>query len=350
MATKQLSVSGSITYPVFVGPNILSETLPGFIKEMGYKHIAVITNTDVAPLYGESLVEQIDGSFLIVIPEGEQYKSLDTMRDIYDELLAHGSDRSTLVISLGGGVVTDVGGFAAASFMRGIPLIQAPTSLLSMVDASIGGKTGVDLPQGKNLVGAFKDPIAVFADTATLDTLPPVEFRCGLAEVIKAALIDDASLFDRIESDGVEPIADTIERAIAVKVRVVEEDRLEKGIRAHLNLGHTFAHAFEQVSEYAWKHGEAVAIGTLAAARLSAALDMCSSELVDRIEKVLTGVGLPVRYSGYDPEAIWEAMHRDKKWHGGVSHFILLRDVGEVESVKGVEKQPVIDVLQSLKN
>lgn len=333
MAVRELSVRGSTgRTPLWIGEGLLTEALPSYVAGGGFSSVAIVTNETLAPLYGDPLAGRIDRSFLIAVPDGEQYKTLGTLQTIYDGLLAGGADRSTLVVALGGGVMGDMGGFAAATFMRGVALVQAPTSLLAMVDASIGAKTGVDLPQGKNLVGAFKDPLAIFADTGALATLPPVEVACGLAEVIKAGLIGDAALFDDLRGgpagDGSD-LPGYIARAAAVKVDVVEQDRLEQGLRQVLNLGHTFGHALEQVSGYAWKHGHAVALGTAVAARLSARLGLCNADLVDTVEDTLQRWELPVRYSGYDPQQLWEAMRHDKKWRGGQPHLILLEGVGK---------------------
>lgn len=331
MATAHLTVqiADSTAYPVLIGPGLLSDVLPRFVAERAFSSAAVITNETLAPLYGGALADRLPGGFVISVPDGEVHKTLHTVQSMYDALLAQRADRSTLIIALGGGVIGDIAGFAAATFMRGLPLVQAPTSLLAMVDASIGGKVGVDLPQGKNLVGAFKDPLAVMADTSVLATLPDVEFRCGLAEVVKAALIADPDLLDHLLSEGPTPIEQVIERAARVKIDIVQKDPLETGIRAVLNLGHTFGHALEQVSGYNWRHGEAVALGLMAAARLSEALGVCSSEAPSIVERVLRHVGLPVRYRGYEPAALIDAMRHDKKWRGGNARFILLRAPGD---------------------
>src|SRR5574341_1611924 len=331
MATAHLTVQtgDSTAYPVLIGPDLLFDALPRFVTERAFSSAAVITNETLAPSYGNALAGRLPGGFVISVPDGEVHKTLHTVQSMYDGLLAHGADRSALVVALGGGVIGDMAGFAAATFMRGLPLIQAPSSLLAMVDASIGGKVGVDLPQGKNLVGAFKNPLAVVSDTSVLATLPDVEFRCGLAEVIKAALIADPDLLDHLLSEGPTPIEHVIERAARVKIDIVQKDPLETGIRAVLNLGHTFGHALEQVSGYNWRHGEAVALGLVAAARLSEALDICSPEVPSMVEQVLRHVGLPVRYRGYEPSALIDAMRYDKKWHGGNARFILLRAPGD---------------------
>ncbi|NDJ75149.1 MAG: 3-dehydroquinate synthase [Chloroflexi bacterium] len=348
-AVRHLSVQGAEhTYPVVIGPGVLEQALPAFVAERGFQQVAVISNTTVNALYGD-LADRLPGGYRIVVPDGEQHKTLDTVRTMYDELLAHGADRSTLVVALGGGVIGDMAGFAAATFMRGVALVQVPTSLLAMVDASIGAKVGVDLPQGKNLVGAFKDPLAVFQDTATLSTLPDVEFRCGLAEVVKSGLIGDPSLVDHLRQRGPEPVAEIIERAAAVKIDIVQRDRLEGGVRAYLNLGHTFGHAVEHVSGYAWKHGQAVALGLAAAARLSERLELCAPELTTEIDATLRQLDLPTRYSGLDPADLWHTMRHDKKWRDGRVTFVLLKDIGQPALVRDVPEADVITVLDSLR-
>lgn len=346
-ATLTVEGAGGVNYPVHVGPGLLARTLPEFVAAQGASSVAIVTNDVVAPLYGEALQARIPGSFLVSLPDGERHKTLLTVQVIYRALLENGADRATLVVALGGGVIGDMAGFAAATFMRGVRLVQAPTTLLAMVDASIGGKVGVDLPQGKNLVGAFYDPLAVFADTTTLATLPGVEMVCGLAEVVKAALIADPGLLAMLDSDPPDTPA-LIERAAAVKVRIVGQDRLEAGVRATLNLGHTFAHALEQASGYRWKHGHAVAVGLAAAARLSARLGLCDEGLVAEVERVLARCGLPCRYGGLTPDALWDAMQHDKKWRDGQAHFVLLEDVGRPLIRADVPRQDVLAVLADL--
>jgi len=291
----------------------------------------------------------LPGGTLITVPDGEQHKTLDTLRAIYDDLLAAGADRATLIVGLGGGVIGDVAGFAAATFMRGVPFIQAPTSLLAMVDASIGGKVGVDLPQGKNLAGAFKDPLAVFADTDALATLPEIEWRCGMAEVLKAALIGDPPLLDDLPRDPVAGMDPVIARAIAVKIAVVNQDRLEHGPRAYLNLGHTFAHAIEQVSGYAWKHGQAVAVGMVAAARLAERRGVARAGLAGRVEVATAALGLPVSLAGLEPADLWDAMGHDKKWRDGAATFVLLEEVGRPVIARDVPRADVLAVLDGLR-
>jgi 3-dehydroquinate synthase len=314
--------------------------------------VAVVSDQHVSALYRERL-GAVD--CWVRIPAGEQHKTLTTLQWIQEQLLAGGLDRQGTVVALGGGVVGDVAGFAAATYMRGVELVQCPTSLLAMVDASVGGKTGVDLPQGKNLVGAFKQPRMVIADVGVLATLPAAEFAAGMAEVVKAGLIGDAALWAELESGRWEGDARThpelqplVARAIRVKRDVVEEDPFERGRRAVLNLGHTFAHAIEQLSNYTIRHGEAVAIGLVAAARLSAALGHCLPELVERIEALLTRLDLPSRIPGLEPAALLRAMYSDKKKARDRLRFILLRDIGDVFISSDVPIAAVLAVLSDL--
>jgi 3-dehydroquinate synthase len=234
------------------------------------------------------------------------------------------------VISVGGGVIGDMAGFAAASYLRGVPFVQAPTTLLAMVDASVGGKTGVDLPQGKNLVGAFKQPAAVLMDVAVLATLPSDEFRSGLAEVVKHGVIGAPRLFTQLEEEGPANLLQLVADAVRVKVRVVEEDPYERGVRATLNLGHTFGHAIEQVSRYQMRHGDAVAVGMVAAANMAAALGRCDAALAARIRDLLERLGLPVSVAGHNVAAIHAAMAQDKKRSGKKLRFIIPQALGDV--------------------
>ncbi len=348
--TESLTIQGAeFAYPVVIQPGALSDVLPDLARARGFKRCAVISNATVGPLYGATLIERLPGAFLIILPDGEQYKTLDTVRAIYDQMLDAGADRSTLVIGLGGGVVGDTAGFVAATFMRGVPFIQAPTSLLAMVDASLGGKVGVDMPQGKNLIGAFKDPLAVIEDVDTLKTLPEVEFQCGMAEVIKAGFLADAALLDHLGDQGPAPIEDVITRAVLVKKHIVEQDRLESGVRAYLNLGHTFGHALEQVSGYTWKHGRAVAVGMAAAVRLAARRGLCDPGLVEDMEVTLIEAGLPVRYADLNPSDLWDAMGHDKKWRDGSARFVLIKAIGQPVIVSDVTRSEVIAVLQEVR-
>jgi 3-dehydroquinate synthase len=297
---------------------------------------------------------------VITVPVGRQHKTLATVQTIYDQLLGVGFDRTGTIVALGGSVVGDIAGFAAATYMRGVNFVQCPTSLLAMVDTSIGGKTGLDLPQGKNLIGFFKQPSAVIADVATLQTLPPEEVASGMAEVVKHGLLADTDLLQKVESGTWPSESDTLHaslseiqtlvaQAIQVKIAIVQEDPFELGRRSILNLGHTFAHAIEQVSGYAVRHGEAVAMGLVAAANLSARLGHCPPTLQDRIELALTKVGLPTRLpKTLAPEALLKAMGSDKKKVAGQLRFVLLRDVGQAFVTDAVPESDVLATLRDL--
>ncbi len=337
-------------YPIYVGPDLL-QRLPELLAEHGLTgKIAIVTNETIAPLYGASLAQRLNAA-LITLPDGEQYKTLDSTRRLYSAFIEAGLDRRGIVIGLGGGVIGDMAGFAAATFLRGVTFIQAPTSLLAMVDSSVGGKVGVDLPEGKNLVGAFKQPVMVVADTSLLRTLPDVEWRCGTAEIIKAGLIRDSSLLEAslYRRDSADGGANMIRQAIAIKVAIVQEDPYEDNIRAYLNLGHTFGHALETVSHYAWKHGEAVGFGLVAAARLSQVTGLCNMQLPMQVEQLVRAVGLPTRYRDFAAADIRAAMGTDKKRQGGKIRFVLLRAAGDPVVSADVPDAKVISVLESLR-
>lgn len=323
-------------------------------RALSNQRMIMVTNTTLAPLYGESLVAKLPNAALVTIPDGEQYKTLDTVAQLYADFVAAGLDRSGTVIALGGGVVGDTVGFAAATYMRGVRFIQIPTTLLAMVDSSVGGKVGVDLPQGKNLVGSFKQPDLVLIDPHVLQTLPPREWQCGMAEVIKHGFLADEELIALAKSVSLstaidtEQVAQLVRRAVQVKVDVVQQDPYEQNIRAHLNLGHTFGHAIEQVSGYQWAHGEGVGLGLVAAGRLSHTMRLCDAVFVDMIEQIVSDVGLPTRLNGLDPEAIYAAMGTDKKRQSGKLRFVLLRGLCQPTIAEDVPKTTVIDVLEGL--
>jgi 3-dehydroquinate synthase len=279
--------------------------------------VAVVTNPTVGRLYAESAVSSLsEAGFsptVIEVKDGEQYKTLDTIKTLYNGLLSAGMDRKGAVLALGGGVVGDMTGFAAATYLRGIRFVQIPTTLLAMVDASVGGKTGVDLPEGKNLVGSFNQPQMVIIDPSVLATLHADELASGMAEVIKHGLIGNAAMFERLEKERPTDFRMLVDEAVRVKVAVVEHDPFENGERALLNLGHTFGHAFELLSNYEMKHGAAVGLGMVAAARLAVELRMCDTQLVERIKRVLLRQGLPIRTEGFTEEQVMDAMKHDKK-------------------------------------
>ena len=310
-------------------------------SSVGMKGVAaVISNPTVAALYGAVVQESLAAAGFTVaqieIPDGEEFKNSTTLNQLYDELLAAGVDRGSFVVALGGGVVGDVAGYAAATWMRGIPFVQVPTTLLAQVDSSVGGKTGIDHPKGKNLIGAFYQPRLVLIDVDTLATLDQRQFRAGLAEVIKYGVAIDLQFFEFIEANGdailaMEPdvLIEIIHRCCQLKAQVVESDEKEAGLRAILNYGHTLGHAFESISGYrTLVHGEAVAIGMMLAARVSAAEGLCSQNEIARITALITQCGLSVEIPHYDRQQLLNAVAADKKSKGGSITFICNRGIG----------------------
>lgn len=300
---------------------------------------AIVSDENVAPLYAERISRLLRRagipSALVTIPAGEGHKTIVTVMELWRKFLELGLDRKSTVLALGGGVVGDLAGFAAATFMRGVNWVALPSTLLAMVDASMGGKTGFDLPEGKNLVGAFHPPRLVFANPFMLSTLEDVELRSGLAEVVKHGVIADPALFT-LCSGGLEAVKDdmvqVVQRAMAVKVQIIEADPYEKGIRAALNFGHTVGHAIERVSNYSIRHGEAVAMGMVAEARLAEKLWICSKGLSNRIAATLSSLGLPTEIPSELPrEALMAAMRHDKKRELGVVHFALPEEIGQMQ-------------------
>jgi 3-dehydroquinate synthase len=263
------------------------------------------------------------------VPAGEESKTLDMAGVLYEQLVQGSLERSGVMVALGGGVIGDLSGFVAATYLRGVPWINCATTLLAMVDASIGGKTGLDLPSGKNLVGAFHPPLLTISDLTVLRTLPEREFQGGMAEVIKAGIIGDVELFEMIEA-GSTDIREIIRRSIKVKVDVVREDPFEKGRRAALNLGHTIGHGIEAASQFLLRHGEAIGIGTIAEAMIAEWLGLAQPGLSERIEMVTELVGLPTRFANLETDTIMQLMRSDKKKQLGRLKFALPRDIGDV--------------------
>ncbi len=340
-------------YPIYVGSGLLAR-LGGALRAAGVPVggcVAVVSNPVVAPLYGaqvdQSLREAGFSPFACSVPDGEQHKTLDSVARLYEQFLAGGLDRSGTVLALGGGVTGDVAGFAAASFMRGVRFAQFPTTLLAMVDASVGGKTGVDLPQGKNLVGAFKQPALVLIDPAVLATLPIEELRSGMAEVIKHSVIADPALFDELGAGNIQ-YQISILRALRVKIAIVEQDPFEQGRRAVLNLGHTVGHALEKLSGFELRHGEAVGIGMVAAAHIAAQLGLADPSLAQRIAGTLTAWDLPTRCPLFDVTAIQDAMTHDKKRRGKTLRWALPHAIGKVEIADNVPPQIVQSALSAI--
>ena len=280
---------------------------------------AVITNPTVAAHHLPALLSSLErGGFepvVLTAPDGEAYKTLATVGDLYHGMAGAKLARNEAVVALGGGVIGDMAGFVAATYLRGVPFVQVPTSLLSMVDASVGGKVAVDLPEGKNLVGAFKQPELVLIDPDVLATLPGAEFRSGLGEVVKSGIIGNPLLFAQLLGDGPATLADMIASTVRVKADLVQRDPYETGDRMALNLGHTFGHALELVSGFSLRHGDAVAIGIVAAAALSERLALCEPGTVDRLREMLRRLGLPTSYP-FDESAVFAAMGTDKKRRG----------------------------------
>jgi len=319
--------------------------------------VAVVSNSTVWPLHGPTVESSLRAAgfdpLICLVPDGEAYKRLDTVCQLYDQFIDGGLDRSGVVIAFGGGVVGDMAGFAAATYMRGLPLVQVPTTLLAMIDSSVGGTVAVDHPRGKNLIGAFKQPAFVVVDPAVLSTLPDEEMRSGWAEIIKHGIIGDPALFERLEArPELRPpslaLTDILAAAIQVKVDVVEDDPYERGRRRVLNLGHTFAHAFEVLSDYRLRHGHAVAVGMVVAARAAEAMGLCRPELPERIEALLRAFSLPTQVPDFQPEAIWRAMALDKKKRGSRLRFVLPRALGDVIVTEEVTQELVLAALGEL--
>ena len=329
----------SHAYPIYIGENILNSSAL-FAKHVTGKQIMIITNNTVAKLYLDLLKNalihyQCD---YLILPDGEQYKNLKTWEQILNTLAECKHHRDSTVIALGGGVIGDMSGFASACYQRGIDFIQVPTTLLAQVDASIGGKTGVNHPRGKNLVGAFHQPNAVMIDLITLKTLSRREFNAGLAEIIKAALIEDKNFFawlemhiDEIIQLEKKALANAIYQACSIKRNIVIADEKEKNIRALLNLGHTFGHAIEHILKYGtWLHGEAVALGLVLCAKLSVQMGYLSTEESLRIEKLLERIGLPTHLPPeISLEQLIDSIQMDKKIKDAHWRFILLKGIGD---------------------
>lgn len=348
------------SYPIYLGEGGLSQT-GQFLAESGYRgRCAVVSNELVGRHHAEPLLASLRQADFeptyLTIPDGEPFKTLATVAGLYGHLVEARLDRRSPIIALGGGVLGDTVGFAAATYLRGVPFVQIPTTLLAMVDASVGGKVGVDLPQGKNLVGAFKQPEMVVIDLAVLVTLPPAEFRAGLAEMVKHGIIDSPELFEALEKRSRGEInlssllltprfASLLPESIGVKVRVVQEDPFEQGRRAVLNLGHTFGHAFERLANFEIRHGEGVAMGLVCAARLAARLEYCAEETAARIITLLNRLGLPTEPPAYPPADIWAAMGADKKRQGNTLRFILPRAIGQVDIFDNVAREDVEAIL-----
>ena len=329
---------GSRSYPILIGAGALTRTDALCTHIPGRDHL-IVSNTTVAPLYLPGLIAGLASQrrLEVILPDGEQHKTLANAARLLDVLAANRFGRDCTVIALGGGVVGDLAGFAAACYQRGVAFVQLPTTLLAQVDSAVGGKTAVNHPAGKNLIGAFHQPVAVICDTSTLASLPPRELRAGLAEVIKYGLICDAALFEWLEghldellAGGAEALSHVVRRSCEIKAMIVGRDeREEQGDRALLNLGHTFGHALEAATGYRkWLHGEAVGAGLMMAAAMSRECGLMTAQELARVHSLIERAGLPVRSTGVAPGAVLEHMRFDKKVLAGRMRLVLLRRIG----------------------
>ena len=347
---------GQRSYPIHIGEGLLDRVdliepnLPG-------RDVLVVTNETVAPLYLDRLTSGLKQLRIerLVLPDGEQFKSLETLNTVFDCLLKHRYSRDCTLIALGGGVIGDIAGFAAASYQRGVSFVQVPTTLLAQVDSSVGGKTGVNHVLGKNMIGAFHQPRAVIADTSTLNTLTDRELRAGIAEIIKYGLICDQQFFiwlehnmDSLLSRDSAALSYAIHRSCEIKATIVSDDELEAGSRALLNLGHTFGHAIENALGYGqWLHGEAVAVGINIASKLSIETEKMCEAHAQRIEHLLCRAGLPINVpSEISPHHLYDLMKLDKKVVGGELRLILLKNLGEARITNDFDPAMVLQALK----
>jgi 3-dehydroquinate synthase len=348
------------SYPIVVGTGVLS-AVGARLRALGVgSRVALVSDSSVRRLHGRLAAESLRAAGFAVtdveVPEGEAAKTLAVAQQCWDAFLAARMDRASTVVALGGGAVGDVAGFAAATYMRGTNVVQLPTTVLAQVDASSGGKTAIDHPRAKNLIGAFHQPRFVLVDPSVVVTLPDREYRSGLAEVVKHGIIADAAYFADVERHATLLLTrhlPTLEQIIGgscrIKASVVERDEHDTGSRFALNYGHTIGHALEAVTGYGrWLHGEAVAIGIVAAARLAHRLGMASAETVERQEGLLATVGLPVRLSDVDHDAVIAAVARDKKARDGTVPFVLAPRIGECRVVPDVPPDLIRSVLREL--
>ncbi|HEY2482145.1 MAG TPA: 3-dehydroquinate synthase [Caulobacteraceae bacterium] len=352
--TTRVALAGQ-SYEVVIGAGVIGEAGARIGPLLARPRVAVVADETVNALHGAQLSEALGGAGIeaasVTIPPGETAKSFSGLERLCDELLALEFERGDLIVAFGGGVVGDLAGLAAAIFKRGIDFVQIPTTLLAQVDSSVGGKTAIDTPRGKNLIGVFHQPRLVLADLALLDTLPARELRCGYAEVIKYGLLGDADFFAWLEANGgralarePEALSEAVERSVAMKAQIVGQDEREGGVRALLNLGHTFAHALEAESGFgeALKHGEAVAVGCAMAFRFSVQLGLCPPADAERAQRAIAAAGLPARLSDLalpapTAAALVSRMAQDKKAKAGRLTFILVRGIGQAFAADGVD-------------
>lgn len=353
---------GSRSYTVSIAPDLFSADRAAAVLEPHLRGRRVLLTADshTAPLYADRVLDAADragaaSSGLFVIPAGERNKTFATTESICCEAVRLGLDRDSVFLALGGGVTTDLTGFAASIYMRGIPFISVPTSLLAMIDAAIGGKTGADLPAGKNLIGTFWQPKAVLMDVSFLRSLPESERRCGVAELVKHAILFDPDLFERLEEtastflkfEDPDFVAQQIALSCRLKAAVVSGDERESGRRALLNFGHTFGHAAERLMDFTLFHGDAVAFGMSVAADLAAGLDLIGEAENARIQRLIGAFGLPLHLPSLSPAAILEAMRSDKKTRGGKLRLILPRKIGEADIFQNIPEDRILSAIEA---
>ncbi len=350
---------GDRGYDIEIGTSL--DHIGGRLQGLGFgQKIAFITNPTVKKLYGQRVVDSLKAAgFLVLsieIPDGEKYKTLDWANAIYSALLINNFDRKSALVALGGGVIGDLTGFAAATFMRGVPFVQVPTTLLAMVDSSVGGKTGVNHAMGKNMIGAFYQPKKVLMDLNVLESLPQEEFLAGMAEVIKYGVIWDASFFEYLDRKrekilALDPdvLSHIIQRSCEIKAEVVSKDEREGGLRAILNFGHTVGHAIETSENYTMRHGEAVAIGMVYASKLAHNTGLCDASVPERVEKLIKSYGLPTNISALSRKPsvakLMDTMRIDKKAEGGKVRFVLPKKIGEVVVTGEWEEQQLQELI-----
>jgi len=349
-----LSNSGDRSYPIHIGAGLLGRA-ELYRPYLGGGSAAIVTNEVVAPLYLPQVREALKGARVteIVLPDGEQTKSWQFLESVFDALLAARCGRDTLLVALGGGVVGDLAGFAAAVYQRGIPFLQVPTTLLAQVDSSVGGKTAINHARGKNMIGAFHQPLAVISDVRALDTLPDRELRAGLAEVVKHALALDLAFVEWLEANlpkllrrDRESLVHAIKRCCELKAGIVADDERESGVRALLNFGHTFGHAIEAGMGYgAWLHGEAIGAGMVMAAELSSGLNLIGKAEVARVRRLVKAAGLPIAGPGLAPERLMELMAGDKKAAQGKLRFVVLEALGRAALRGGVDDERIREAI-----
>jgi 3-dehydroquinate synthase len=360
-AITEVPVSlGNRSYSIFIGAGLLPD-IGLHLKKIGLnKTLGIVTNPTIGPLYLDILLEGLKKADfkteVFLIPDGEAYKTLETIKDLYQRMLKAHFDRSSALLALGGGVIGDMTGFAAATYMRGIPFIQVPTSLEAQVDASVGGKVAVDLPEGKNLVGAFYQPKGVFIDLDTLKSLPVRELASGLSEVIKYGIIWDPEFFEFLETNidkvfhyDTEVLQKIIKRSCEIKAEVVSQDETEKGLRAILNFGHTVGHAIETLTGYqAVRHGEGVGMGMIAACLIDQQMNLCSKELISRVQNLVQRAKLPATLPKLDENKVLETMLFDKKAKEGKITMVLPESIGKTIIIELEDLNPVKKAIRQM--